>query len=459
MAPRPLVVLLAVPVVLGVLAGPASAAQFVRDGTALVYTAAPGDVVDLTTKGGPNASLKQISVIAAAGSTPMAPATSPCSGVGATRTCNHLLDRVAATLLQFKTGAGDDKINASGTVSPFDSSLPTEFVTGAGRDTITGGPKFDSVFAGPGDDRITGGGDADALRGEADDDTFVGLVGDVNVLGGPGTDLLDLSAVAAGGMSITLNGAPDDGPLGAQANVDVENVRGTADADLLTGGDGPNVLEGDGGGDVIDVRGGGLDEVDCGPGADRALADGADLVTGCETVEREAPPAPPPPVDADGDGVIAGVDCDDASPARRPGARDIPGNRIDEDCSGADSPLVAVPARVSFLWAAFRDGTEARTLRVRSVPAGGRVQLRCSARRACGFTRRNARVKRDGVAGLLKFLRDRRLPAGLVVEVRVSAPEHITSVTRFVMRARKVPRKRSLCLPPGADSPERCKRR
>ena len=123
-------------------------------------------------------------------------------------------------------------------------------------------------------------------------------------------------------------------------------------------------------------------------------------MTGCETVERAAPPgAPPPPVDADGDGVVAGVDCDDAVAARRPGARDVPGNRIDEDCSGADAALVAVPARVSFLWAAFRDGTEARTLRVRSVPPGGRVQLRCSRARACGFTRAVVRVRATAPRG------------------------------------------------------------
>jgi hypothetical protein len=191
------------------------------------------------------------------------------------------------------------------------------------------------------------------------------------------------------------------------------------------------------------------------------LADPEDSTAGCEVVEIPAPPvdpsAPPPPVDADGDGVIAGVDCDDASATRRQGARDIPGNRIDEDCSGADARRVAAPARLSFLWAAFRDGTEARTLRVRSIPAGGRVQLRCSARRPCGFTRRDVRPKRDGTAGLLRFLRGRRLPAGLVVEVRVSAPEHLTTVARFAMRTGKVPRQTSLCLAPGKQRPRKCR--
>jgi len=46
--------------------------------------------------------------------------------------------------------------------------------------------------------------------------------------------------------------------------------------------------------------------------------------------------------DLDGDGasaLFAGGDCDDRDPARWPGALDLPGNGVDEDCSGADLAL------------------------------------------------------------------------------------------------------------------------
>jgi hypothetical protein len=38
----------------------------------------------------------------------------------------------------------------------------------------------------------------------------------------------------------------------------------------------------------------------------------------------------------------------------------------------------------------------------------------------------------------------------------VTAPEHIGKVTRFRVRAGKLPTTRSLCLPPGKSTPVRC---
>jgi len=49
--------------------------------------------------------------------------------------------------------------------------------------------------------------------------------------------------------------------------------------------------------------------------------------------------------DADGDGHarwMGGMDCDDRNPAVNPGARDVPDNGVDEDCSGQDLELAAL---------------------------------------------------------------------------------------------------------------------
>lgn len=52
-------------------------------------------------------------------------------------------------------------------------------------------------------------------------------------------------------------------------------------------------------------------------------------------------------LDADRDGssaLLGGGDCDDRDPTRRPGALDVPGDGIDQDCDGADAVVIAPPA-------------------------------------------------------------------------------------------------------------------
>ena len=97
----------------------------------------------------------------------------------------------------------------------------------------------------------------------------------------------------------------------------------------------------------------------------------------------------------------------------------------------------------------------ARTLRVRDVPEGGRVVLRCAGG-GCGFARRTARVRASRDAALKPLLRGRRLRPGAVVEVRVTAPGFVGMVTRFRMRRARVPVKTSRSLPPGASKPGAC---
>ncbi len=71
--------------------------------------------------------------------------------------------------------------------------------------------------------------------------------------------------------------------------------------------------------------------------------------------------------DRDRDGssaLLGGGDCDDGDPARHPGAADLPGDGIDQDCDGRDSELAPSPARAPrpVAVAAWRDSPPVRAV-------------------------------------------------------------------------------------------------
>src|SRR3954469_14282944 len=230
----------------------------------------------------------------------------------------------ANSLLVLHAGAGNDRAFVD------NGTRLTAFGEG-GNDDLAGSTSLDTLDGGSGDDTLTPRGFGDIVNGGADFDTV---------------------QMPAGGVTVTLDDVANDGKTGENENIhsDVEKVAGgpgndqidgSAGANTLDGGDGndtltglggADTLTGGGGNDVIQARDGGADTVSCGTGDDRAVVDPADQVSpDCETVEY---------ADSDHDGVDARTDCNDANPATHPGAADVPGNGIDEDCSGADAAIV-----------------------------------------------------------------------------------------------------------------------
>ena len=221
-------------------------------------------------------------------------------------------------------GGGNDTVSYAGSSGPVIVDLGSGTETGDGSDTLsnfdnvrgsnyadilTGDGNANLLSGGLGDDQLSGAGGDDTLNGEDGNDTLNGgagndvlnggigndtlsggsdgVVGDT-IDGGPGTDTIDYSAApAAVAVDLSISAPQNTGGDGLDTITNVENLTGSAFADLLTGDGNDNVLSGGGGDDTLN---GGLgdDTLIGGTGSDTASFAGgpavdANLTTGQAT--------------------------------------------------------------------------------------------------------------------------------------------------------------------------------
>lgn len=164
-------------------------------------------------------------------------------------------------------------------------------------DDLTGSRFDNRLYGGAGNDRIEGHSGHDFILGEAGDDLILGGFGADILRGGLGADTLDGGInrdwaqynTADGGVVLSLAVGGTGGEAAGDVFIAIENVRGSAFADViagdgernqirggegddtLSGGDGPDFLFGEAGNDLLQ-GGSERDQLDGGAGAD--LLDG-----------------------------------------------------------------------------------------------------------------------------------------------------------------------------------------
>jgi WD40 repeat protein/putative metal-binding protein len=168
-------------------------------------------------------------------------------------------------------------------------------------------------------------------------------------------------------------------------------------------------------------------------------------------------PPPPGPVDGDGDGVPAPADCNDADPKIRPGVRDRPGDKIDQNCDSRDARFRVGPWSVEAFTATYPSGyTVFTSMNVTRVKRGDRMRLACKGR-GCDFKQKSIRVRKAArKLSLLRHLKGMKLRKGAVIELRVTRRDAIGKVLRWQIRAPKIPKITRSCLRPGAKKLSRC---
>ena len=155
-----------------------------------------------------------------------------------------------------------------------------------------------------------------------------------------------------------------------------------------------------------------------------------------------------PNLDHDGDGEPKGPgrDCNDdptrGGAAQRHGRRDIPGNRVNEDCAGDLAPYPRVDSLVELRGDSGRR-YRVKYLRVYRVPRGATIRVRCLGPKKRGRRKSCGRVTTSRYRGTvsIRSFRRKRLSSGTTIQVFVTRPGWIGFYQTVKTRSRRLARR------------------
>lgn len=178
-------------------------------------------------------------------------------------------------------GAGEDRASYAGATSGVVADLA--------RPDVNSGEALGDVFAGIEgligsalDDRLAGEDAANVLLGGAGNDILQGRGGADRLYGGSGLDLASYEGAAQGVRADLGLAARNSGEAAGDVYVEIEGLRGSAQADELAGDHRANLLEGGGGSDLL-TGGAGADSFVL-----RSLGEAGDFVTDYRPAEGDS---------------------------------------------------------------------------------------------------------------------------------------------------------------------------